>query len=198
MRKTTANYDWINTPPTEEEILANEDGSVYIPIGIIETKLYRLDTHWGTENFKFQLWVGKSGIMWAEGSLELVVTYGGRTRRLVGTATVIVPADTDFDDPLVNSNFSASLKSLATANAVKPIGLAMGQGLNDRLTINTPQQKPSLNGKKKPDAVDMPADRGMQDKYNTAVENSDQKAMDIIRKVFPQIQYTGIKKLTNA
>lgn len=195
MKKATNNYDWINTPPTEDELLTNDDGSEYIPIGIVEKKLYRLDTHWGTENFKFQLWVGKSGAMWAEGSLEVCLSYGGRFRRLVGAATMIVPADTDFDNPAVNSNFSATLKSEAIKNGVKAIGLSFGAGLNDRLTINTPQQNKSVNGRKKPDPVEMKPDSKIQEQYNFAVESLNQKAMDVLKQVYPQIQYTGTKKI---
>lgn len=198
MPKKQINYDWLKISPTEEELSANEDGSVFIPIGIVEMKLYRLDSHWGTENFKFQLLVGRSGTMWAEGSLELIVTYARRTRRLVGTATLIVPADTDFDNPTVNSNFSATLKSESIKNAVKPIGLAFGQGLNDRLTINTPQLKTSQNGRKKPAAVEMPPDPRLQEKYNLAVENCNSTLMNSIKSVYTKIKYTGLKKLTDA
>lgn len=169
MKKKTETYDWINTPPTEEELATNDDGSEYIPIGIVEKKLYRLDTHWGTENFKFQLWVGKSGIMWAEGSLEVCLSYGGRFRRLVGAATMIVPADAEFDNPAVNSNFSATLKSEAIKNSVKAIGLSFGAGLNDRLTINTPQQKPVLNGRKRAGPVKIPADTEIRKAYAKAI-----------------------------
>lgn len=194
--KKQNNYDWINTPPTEDEISTNDDGSVYIPIGIVEKKLYKLDSHWGTERFVFRLLVA-NGTLFADASLELIVSYGGKTRRLVGAVTVLVPPETDFSDPYANLNFSATCKSLAVANSVKPIGLAFGQGLNDRLTIITPQQKTSLNGRKKPDPVPMKADKTMQDKYNAAAESMDDKVMKVIKGVYPDIKYTGTFPIFN-
>lgn len=190
MKKTTPNYDWINTPPTEEELATNEDGSQYIPIGIVETKLYKLDSHWGTERFIFRLLVA-NGNLFADASLELVVTYGGKTRRLVGAVTLLIPPETDFTDPQANLNFSAVCKSEATKNAAKIVGVAMGQGLNDRLTINTPQQNKPVNGRKKPDPVEMLPDGKIQQEYNFAVESLNQKAIDVLKQVYPQIKYTG-------
>lgn len=193
--KTTANYDWINTqPPVVEQ---NADGSEFIPIGHVEAGLTRLDPHWGDENFRFQLFVGRTGAMLADGSLELVITYGGKTRRLVGAATMLIPADVDFDDPAVNSNYGATIKAECRKNAAKGIGIYFGAGLNERLTINTPQQNKPVNGRKKPDPVDMVPDKKSQEQYNFAAETLNEKAMLVLKTVYPSIQYTGTKKLNH-
>lgn len=194
--KTTPNYDWINTPPIIVD--QNADGSEFIPIGIIEGSLTKLDPHWGDENFRFQIFTGRSGAMLADGSLELIVTYGGRQRRLVGAATMLIPADVDFDDPSINSNYGATIKAECRKNAAKGLGLHFGAGLNDRLTINTPQQKPVLNGRKKPDAVEINPDDKIQQQYNFAAETLNEKAMLVLKQVYPKIQYTGTKKLNHA
>lgn len=195
--KYTPDYSWIDNDPAEEEIDHNPDGSVFIPVFHVESKLTRLDSHWGTENFKFQLLKSASGLMFADGSLELVVTYGGRTRRLVGAATMLVPADTDFTDPFVNSNFSATLKSECCKNSVKPIGKSFGQALNDRDVISSPANKAPVKGKQKPPAVKMKADEKIQQQYNNAMEIGATglvAALDIIY----EISYTGNKLPVNA
>lgn len=197
MKKKETNYDWMNIPPAEEELSQNVDGGVFIPIGIVEKKLFRLDSHWGTEKFIFKLFTA-GGVIFADASLELVVNYAGRTRRLIGAVTLPVPTEIDITNPAENLNFSATCKSEATKNAIKPLGLAFGQGLNDRLTTNTPQPKTSANGRKKPDAVMLPPDKKIQQQYNDAVETCNERIMAAIKTVYPEISYTGIKKLTDA
>ncbi len=172
-KKTEQDYSWINDDPIETEIDHNQDGSEFIPIFFVETKLTRLDPFWGTENFKFQFLKSASGMMFADGSLELVVTYGGRTRKLIGATTMLVPADTDFTDPLVNSNFSATIKSLSISNAVKPIGPSFGQNLNDRGVILNPSPAAKKNGKQKRPAVKLKADKAIREAYAKAVVSND-------------------------
>lgn len=199
MKKLEPNsdYSWINTLPAEEEINIR-DGAEFLPIPIVEKKLFKLDPLWGTENFKFRIFLGKSGLMFLDGSLEVVVTYGGRARKLVGAATLMIPASTEFDHPDANNNFSATIKSECIKNAVKPIGVAFGQGLNDRLTAKSAGEITKSTGRKKPAPVDMPVDAKMQASYNNAVETANQNAMDTLRLTYPKIQYTGTKKLNHA
>lgn len=195
-KKKTDSYAWINTPPSQDHI-ETINGAEFIPIGIVETLLYKLDSHWGTENFKFQV-IELMGVPLVSGSLELVVTYGGRTRRLVGAATLPVDPTLNMLDPYVNANFSAVLKSECTKNAVKPIGLSMGQGLNDRTVITTPQKETPNLGKAKRPALFPQPDEAMQGSYNRAVESVNQPLMKSIKNTYPDIQYTGYKIITDA
>ncbi len=190
-KKTQQDYSWINDDPLETEIDHNDDGSIFIPIFFVETKLTKLDPFWGTENFKFQFLKSASGMMFADGSLELVVTYGGRTRRLVGAVTMIVPADTDFTDPFVNSNFSATIKSLAISNSVKPIGPSFGQNLNDRGVILNPSPAAKKNGKQKPPPVKKKPPEKIQQQYNIAYEAGN--GLVIALEALYEISYTGNK-----
>lgn len=196
MRKTKAveDFSWINNDP--EEVDSNPDGSEFIPIVIIEKKLDKLDPFWGTENFRFQLLKSASGLMFADGSLELVVTYGGRTRKLVGATTMLVPADTDFNDPFVNSNFAGTIKSIATSNACKPIGKNFGQFLNDRGVISTQPQKEQKNSRQKPPPVKMKPDAKIQQQFNKAFEEKNGLAI-VLQEIY-EIQYTGDKIIENA
>lgn len=113
-KKTTAqlNYDWINTPPPPDEI-ETKNGAEFLPIGVVEKKLYRLDSHWGTENYKSKIF-SINGVWLFSASHELVITYEGRTRRLTGAATVPIPTDVDFLNPEVNSNLDATAKTECT------------------------------------------------------------------------------------
>lgn len=171
--KQSPDYSWIDNDPLQEEIDTNADGSEFIPIYHVERKLFKLDTHWGTESFHFQLFKGVSNAMLVQSSLELVITYGGRTRRIVGSTTSFVPADVDFTDSLVNSNYSGTLKSENIKNAAKTIGKAFGAALNERDVILTPVNKSSKNGKQKPPAVKMPADKHIRQEYAKAVVEGD-------------------------
>jgi len=190
-------YTWVKLPPTEEEISRNADGSEFIPIGIVERLLERLDPYWGTERFEFKLLV-LNGHPLVNASLELTVSYAGRTRRLIGAITAPVSPELDPNDPYVNSNLAATAKSECIKNAVKAIGLAFGQGLNDRLAIVTPEQKATTRAKYKPAAVDMTPDHGIQQTYNHAVETVNQELMERVRSVYPAIEYTGTKTIANA
>lgn len=183
-------HSWINEAPSKEEIQDNPDGSQFIPIAFIEQKLTRLDPYWGTENFKFQFLRGASGLMLVDASIEVVVSYGGRTRRLVGAVTLLIPADTDFTDPFVNSNYSATAKSLCTSNAVKPIGANFGQLLNDRGVIQTVEKTPQKS-KQKPPPVHIKPDDKIQLQYNTALELGRKGLVNAIKVAYPSIEYTG-------
>lgn len=190
---TKAQYiKWINEAPSEDEVDTNADGSEFIPIYHVERKLFKLDTHWGTENFKFSLIRGASGCMFADGSLELVVTYGGRTRRLVGAATLLVPSDTEFDNPVVNSNFGATVKSECIKNSAKGCGRSFGSALNERDIILTPVNKIPKNGKQKPPAVEMKPDEKMQKQFNNAWDAGNHDLMDKIKIIYPNIKYAKL------
>lgn len=182
--KATPDYSWIDNDPEEGEVETNDDGSQFIPIYFVERKLFKLDSHWGTEDFHFQLFKGVSNAMLVQSSLELVVTYGGRTRRIVGSTTAFVPADVDFTDPLVNSNYSGTLKSENIKNAAKTIGNAFGAALNERDIILTPVNKSQKNGKQKPPAVKMKPDSKIQKQYDDAMDRLDTGMMQLLESIY--------------
>lgn len=190
-------HSWINDDPLEEEIEYDEkQDAFFIPIFFIEKKLFRLDPFWGTENFRFQFLKSTSGLMFADGSLELVVNYGGRVRKLVGAATVLIPADTDFNDPKINSNFSATIKSISTSNASRPIGNSFGANLNERDVIRNPMQKTQKNGKQKPPPVKKSPNEKIQQQYNISFEEGNGLVAAI--EAIYDISYTGTKQIENA
>lgn len=181
-RKTTEDYSWINDDPLEIDY--NADESEFIPIFYIEQKLTKLDPFWGTENFKFQFIRGGSNVAFADGSLEIVVMYGGRIRRLVGAATILVPANTDFTDPMVNTNYGATIKSECIKNGVKAIGRSFGSHLNERDIIFTPANKTLKNGAKKRPAVKMKADKSIREAYAKAVVNNDTNIVTTLENAY--------------
>lgn len=187
--------DWINDAPAETEIDTNPDGSQFIPIFHVEKKLDRLDPFWGTDNFKFQFLKSVSGMTFCDASIEVVVSYAGRTRKLVGAVTIVIPADTDFEDPFMNKNFSATCKSEAIKNAVKAIGRAFGQDLNDRGIILVPAASP-VKGKTKPPAVKKDPDEKTQRIFNQEYEKGS-GLVDVLKAMY-NIEYTGNKTITNA
>lgn len=192
--KTELSPLWINDAPAENDILKNEDGSEYIPIGIVELKLTKLDSHWGTENFWFNLIHTPNGDMLSVGSIDITIEYGGKKRKLVGTATLFVPADVSMGEG--NTNFSATTKSECIKNGVKAIGRNFGSELNDRIpTIE--KSKPSGSprvGRVKPPPVEMVADSKAQDGFNKAYEAGNTKIMDQYKLMYPAITYTGKSK----
>jgi len=188
---------WINEPPAEEEIMRNADGSEFIPIPLVERKLTKLDPLWSTQNFRFKMLVGVSGNALIDGSLELLLTYGGRKRSLVGAATILIPENVDITDPANNTNYGAWLKSECTKNAVKPIGLAFGQGLNDRLYFEPSAPKTPRVGLKKPPAEKMIPDKVAQHAFNKAYEANSERTMKAYRDIYPDIQYTGDKNASS-
>lgn len=193
--KKKIDYSWINTRPPEDQISTLSNGAEFLDISVVERLLYRLDSHWGTENFKFRVFEFL-GIPFVSGSLELVVTYGGRTRRLIGAYTEPVPPETNPYDPNTNANYEATVKSECTKNAVKPIGVAFGQGLNDRLTNISPKTRRAETGAKKREAAFPLPDEGVQKSYNNAIEVNNTSLANSIRNAYPEITYTGNQKTT--
>lgn len=186
-QKEFEDYSWINSDP--EEVDTNADGSLFIPIFFVEGKLTRLDPFWGTENFRFQLVRGASGAMFASGSLEIVVMYGGRTRRLVGAATQYVPADLDYENPTLNTNYEAVIKSECIKNGVKAIGKAFGSALNERDVIASPANKSGKTKREKPPAVKMKPTEKIQAQYNKAYE--EQNGLVTVLEAIYEIEYNG-------
>lgn len=119
---------WLDESPLPEEILINEDGSKYLPIAVVKSKLDLLTGRgWETKNFNHYL-LNHNGSIKVYGSLEVYVEYYidkvFTFRNLVGAATF------DIKDYKGNPHWSATLKSLCMVNAVQDLGKQFGYGLN--------------------------------------------------------------------
>lgn len=71
MTRKPAIPKWIDDDP--EEIEYNEDGSAFIPIGIIENKLTKLDPFWSSNNLQFQ--IEEISTLWKEREFLTFVAY---------------------------------------------------------------------------------------------------------------------------
>ena len=153
---------FLEQQPKPEEILVNEDGSQYIPIGIVENLLDAItDKTWGTRNFTFDTH-GGNGFFSA--SLELLFF----DRVLVGTITF---HETDYDD---NRDYAAIAASECIKNAAKRLGNRFGRSLN-RIEKKQKAQKESV--KLKPDAKIM-------QQYNYALISKDYSTVDKIVSIY--------------
>lgn len=116
---------WLDKPCSDDDIKANGDGSKFIPIGIIETKLDKFDS-WDTTNFKTQIF--KTSKFWfASGSVELIVCYAGMRRTMTGAATYPISSKDN------NMDYEATILSYCISNAAKKLGKQFGRHLNGRL-----------------------------------------------------------------
>ena len=125
--------DFLNTPPAENEICFNEDGSRYLPIDVVKRKLTALcGFNWSTTSFRHFFYMDSMGNNYVSGSITLSVGFiieGDSNvevkRHLSGSATFSFKK---FDD---NKHFGATCKSLCIVNAAQDLGVAFGLGLND-------------------------------------------------------------------
>lgn len=185
---TQQDYSWINDSPTENEVETNDDGSQFIPIPIVENLLYKLDANWGTENFKFRIFTIEERVF-ASSSVELIVTIGGKLKKLVGASTFEI---------FGGENVEAVSLSESTKNASKKIGPRFGKNLNgrgDMLVKKNAPPVPQKNGKQKPPAVEMQPDEKMQKQFNDAWHAGNHDLMNKIKIIYPNIQYA--KPTTN-
>jgi hypothetical protein len=125
--------EWLNQPPLPEEI-KTKDGAKYIPYAVILEKLNQLSPHcWSAYNFR-ETYVVIGRRLLVTGSIDIEVNYelslkppfqGTQkiTRRLSGAANFIV-------NKASNPHPTATVKSLAIMNAVKPLGKQFGWNLN--------------------------------------------------------------------
>lgn len=128
MDKELSMQEWLDQEPALEEIRSNVDGSRYIPIEFIKTKLdYMTDTEWQTDNFKHFLHELPDRTLLCSGSVELIVE--GRT--ITGSATF------DVQRYYPNLNYGAIGLSLCIVNSSQNLGRFFGKFLNSHL-LTTP------------------------------------------------------------
>lgn len=179
----TNDQSWVNDEVPENEIDYNDDGSEFIPIPIVEGLLSKVDVCWGTENFKFRIFsIGER--TFASGSLELVLMFFGRLRRVVGAATIEI---------ISGDNVEAIIKSESIKNSSKVLGKRFGRDLNgrgDMLIRQSPSPTIKKNGKQKPPAVKKDPDEKMQAQYNKAVDTKQDGLVAALNEIY-NIQYTG-------
>ena len=153
---------WLNEQPKPEEILSNDDGSQYIPIGTVEQLLDDATGQtWGTRNFQFDTH-GGNGFFSA--SIELIFL----DRILLGAITF---HDTDYPD---NRDFAGTALSECLKNAAKKLGNRFGRSLN-RLEKKPKAYKEPI--KLKPDAKTMQL-------YAYALLNNDFKKRDELLDIY--------------
>lgn len=134
---------WLNEPPKPEEVFfldeKNKTGK-YIPYEIIVEKLYQLCGHnWGAYNLHVAYFNLPNRKTLVTGTIEVEVSYkigtdgSFITRRLPGGANFVV---NNTKIPYT----TASIKSLAIMNAVKPLGKQFGWQLNEGEDNPTPAE----------------------------------------------------------
>lgn len=174
---TTIDQSWVNDDVPEDDIRHNANGSEFIPIQIIEGLLSRLDVCWGTENFKFRVF-NIHEQTFASGSLELVVMFFGKLRRIIGAATFEI---------FGGENVEAITKSECIKNGSKILGKRMGRDLNNRddtLVRETTSPTIKKNGKQKPPAVKMHPDKYIREAYAKAVANNDTNIISTLENAY--------------
>lgn len=121
---------WLDEFPLPEEILTNEDGSKYLPIAVVKSKLDLLTNKgWQTKNFNHFIF-NQNGNYKVYGSLEVYVEYYNAIDKIIIFRNLVGAATFDIKDYKGNPHWSATLKSLCMVNAVQDLGKQFGQGLN--------------------------------------------------------------------
>ena len=110
----------LNDEPPKEEIHQNEDGSLYIPISIVQSKLDRFFySHWS-----FEMNREVFGRKWARGSgyIEVVHPVTNQVIRRNGDAAIILTGNLRTDSP--------RLEAMVLLSCAKKLGKAFGRDLN--------------------------------------------------------------------
>lgn len=156
--------EWLNQEPEADLIQDSPEGGRHIPIEKLKPLLTELDPFWGTENFKWNyMLIG--GAMHLSSSVELIVTYGDKKRRLAGASTF------DVNTYGENTHYVAIGLSEAIKNSAKNLGKRFGSELNlpqEGVDV-LPKQK--TNGRKIP--VKINADKEIRKQYASAVARMD-------------------------
>lgn len=163
---------WLNEDP--EFIDYNMDGSEFVPILILEKQLTVLDSHWSTENFKFRTFSVLDKI-YVSSSIELIVSYNGKTRKLVGASTFEFKGNDHLEDtPTTLESAEPSSLSESTKNAAKKLGKRFGSQLNDRGgdVIRNTEKKTNKPVRDIKNAVKMDADQKIIETYKNAVKEN--------------------------
>jgi len=125
MKEITTEESWrfcssLNSEPPKEEIHQNEDGSYYIPISIVQSKLDRLFYgHWS-----FEMNREVFGRKWARGSgvIEVIHPVTNQTIRRNGDAAIILTGNLRTDSP--------RLEAMVLLSCAKKLGKTFGRDLN--------------------------------------------------------------------
>lgn len=170
--------DFLNQLPDPEDILINEDGSMYIPYSFIVRDLNVVDPAWSDQNFSHFFFIMPDGRIKISGSIEIVVRLSDSvTRTLCGSATFY---DEDYPD---NEHWGATVKSLAIVNAAQRLGVKFGWGLNDELNQTKNIQDPSkLKGK--PESILLTPDKNILEQYNIALTHGHKKKVELLKSIY--------------
>ena len=150
--------EWLNQEPPSEEIATNNDGSQYIPIGIVESLLDELTgKSWEVTEFRLQFTPYKDFLL-ISASIELSVgfyvapegpnidaTYSSIFRKLSGAITF---TEREYGD---NIDFAGIALSECIKNAAKKLGPRFGRSLNGR--VNATEKRANIKQKPRMDAV---------------------------------------------
>lgn len=171
--------EWLNESPLPEEIKSlNQDGTgKYIPYEIIVEKLNQLCGHeWSMSNVQVCYMNLPNRKTLVSGTVEVEVKYNTSvfslpnfvTRRLSGGANFVV---NNTKIPYT----TASVKSLAVMNAVKPLGRQFGWQLNEGEDNPSPGEG-LIDAELKPDM-----DMVILKKYEKAVREKDDLTINNIK-----------------
>jgi hypothetical protein len=162
---------WLQEHPKPEEVKENEDGSQYIPIGIVEQLLDRMtDNNWETKKFKIHFNPEYDLI---SASLELwVPAYGtiDHYRALTGAITFKAA------DYAPNEDFAAIAVSECIKNAAKKLGNRFGRSLNGRTENFTPKPKKQ--------SVKLKPDSKIKHEYLQAIANLDETKIAVLEGIY--------------
>lgn len=169
---------WLLEQPQPEEIQDNTDGSQYLPIGIVETKLRQFDPAWSANNFTF-LPISFYDGTYLNGSIEVTVSIcfgdGGKYMKvMVGAATI------KAEDYLPNTDWAATLKAECIKNAVKALGAQFGSELNGRVDV----RKDIVGNKQRPRADKIVPDANILEQYREAVAKGNEKKRVMIEAAY--------------
>lgn len=117
----------LNKEPTVTK--KNSDGSLYIPIGLVENKLDEVygAGGWGVSDFKLDMSSDRNGnIMLVHG--HALVMFKDELPMIGAHSLTVNPLD-------ANTNYAATVLSYCIANAAKKKGIVFGRGLNGRLEV---------------------------------------------------------------
>lgn len=140
MKTQPATFEVIGTLPIEKVIawldedppyvMSNTNNSQFVPVEICKKDLRTLDPFWSTENFKFQV-ITVIDSIYLSSSIELVVSYASKTRRLVGASTLEFKPGEIIDGLTASmENAEAICLSETLKNACKNLGNRFGSSLN--------------------------------------------------------------------
>lgn len=156
--------------PDEAILKANEDGSRFIPINILEDELDKLD--WSTKNFHHMIFKNGYADLVVSASLELIIKHGNNERSFVGCANLSLNSIGN------NPHFLATIKSECIKNAATDIGYLYGRHLNDEVLKNTTLNNPTpTKPKSKPDSKIM-------QQFLKAVEEGDTATITMLSNIY--------------